>query len=196
MLPAIVLAGGASSRMGQPKALLPMPDGLPFVVRIVRTLEQAAVRDVIVVTGFEHASIVEALEAAHATAARVVRNPEPARGQLSSLWCGLAAIDRRAPAVLMTLVDVPLILPSTVEAVVARWQATSAPIVRPLHAGRRGHPVVFDGAVFDALRAAPLEKGARAVVEAYRAHSVDVIVDDPGCLADVDTMDDYRRLRS
>ncbi|HVZ19727.1 MAG TPA: nucleotidyltransferase family protein [Vicinamibacterales bacterium] len=195
MLPAIVLAGGASSRMGQPKALLPAPDGLPFVVRIVRTLEQAGALDVVVVTGFEHASIVEALAAAGAPGTRVVRNPDPARGQLSSLWCGLDAIDTSAAAVLMTLIDVPLIQPSTVSAVVARWQATGAPIVRPLFDGRRGHPVVFDRAVFDALRTAPIEKGARAVVEAYRAESVDVAVDDPGCIADVDTMDDYRRLR-
>ena len=198
MVPAIILAGGASSRMGRPKALLPTPDGQLFVTRIVHTLAEAGVRDIVVVTGFEHDAIVAAVEPAGLSARpRVVRNPDPSRGQLSSLWAGLdAAVADDTPAVLVTLVDVPMISAATVAAVLQRWRDGRAPIVRPLFHGRRGHPVVFDRSVFGELRAAPLDQGARVVVHAHVHDAVDVPVDDPGCIVDVDTAEEYRRLLS
>lgn len=197
MLPAVILAGGASSRMGRPKALLPTPDGELFVTRIVQTLAEAGLHDVVVVTGFEHEAIVAAVESGRVSMRpRVVRNPDPDRGQLSSLWCGLdAAVADDTPAVLVTLVDVPMISTVTVAAVLDRWRETRAPIVRPLFQGRRGHPVIFGRSVFGELRAAPLDQGARVVVHAHLHEAVDVPVDDPGCVADVDTFEDYRRLK-
>jgi molybdenum cofactor cytidylyltransferase len=196
MLPAIVLAGGASSRMGRTKALLPTPDGELFVTRIVRTLVAAGLHDVVVVTGFEHEAIVAAVELGGASVKpRVVRNPDPGRGQLSSLWCGLdAAVSDDTPAVLVTLVDVPMISAATVAAVLDRWRETRAAIVRPLFQRRRGHPVIFDRSVFGELRRAPLDQGARVVVHAHWHEAIDVPVDDPGCIVDVDTSEDYRRL--
>jgi CTP:molybdopterin cytidylyltransferase MocA len=198
MIPAIILAGGASSRMGRPKALLSVADGDLFVTRIVRTLVDAGLQDVVVVSGFEHEAIVAAVESAGASVRpRVVRNHDPGRGQLSSLWCGLdAAVDADTPAVLMTLVDVPMISAATVAAVLQRWRETRAPIVRPLFQRRHGHPVIFDRSVLGELRAAPLDQGARVVVHAHLREAVDVPVDDPGCIVDVDTSDDYRRLFS
>ena len=196
MLPAVILAGGASSRMGTPKALLRAPDGPPFIGRVVRTLAAAGLRDLIVVTGVEHERIVAAVESDATVRPRFVRNPDPSRGQLSSLWCGLDVAETPATeGLLMTLVDVPMISLSTVTAVVTRWRETRAPIVRPLYNGRRGHPVVFDRAVFDELRQAPLEEGARVVIHAHRQDAIDVQVDDPGCLVDVDTQADYNRLQ-
>ena len=181
--------------MGTPKALLRTPDGPTFIGRVVRTLAAAGLRDLIVVTGVEHARIVAAVESDATVTPRFVRNPDPARGQLSSLWCGLEAAEGPSTeGVLVTLVDVPMISRTTVAAVVERWRETRAPIVRPLCQGRRGHPVVFDRAVFDELRQAPLDQGARVVIQAHRQDAVDVAVDDPGCLVDVDTSDDYRRL--
>ena len=198
VLPALVLAGGASSRMGTPKALLTAPDGRSFVARVVSTLAAAGVTEIVVVTGVEHEAIVSMVELERPPIApRFVRNPDPSRGQLSSLWVGLDAVEAaETGGILTTLVDVPMILPGTVAAVVARWMDTRAPIVRPIFEGRRGHPVIFDRSVFGELKAAPLDAGARVVVRAHWADSVDVPVDDPGCVVDVDTPDDYRRLRS
>ena len=93
----------------------------------------------------------------------------------------------------MTLVDVPLVTPATIELVIAAWSRTGAPIVRPSFGERRGHPVIFDRAVFDELRRAPLDVGARAVLSAHYHEIVNVPVDDPGCLVDVDTPEDYAR---
>ena len=95
---------------------------------------------------------------------------------------------------LVTLVDVPLLRPETVARLVARAGQSSAPVLRVVHGGRHGHPVIFRRVVFQALRTADPEIGAKAIL---RAHMIeDVEVDDPGVLRDVDTPDDFARLES
>jgi molybdenum cofactor cytidylyltransferase len=83
---------------------------------------------------------------------------------------------------------------STVTRVVTEWQRRRAPIVRPAIGERHGHPVIFDRELLDELRRAPIDAGAKAVVRAHEREIVNVSVDDEGCLVDVDTPDDYRRL--
>lgn len=181
--------------MGFPKALLADPDGRPFVARVARTLMDAGLTDVAVVTGVHHAAIEDALVAdGLRDRLRLLRNPDPSRGQLSSIWTALEAAGG-VDALLITLVDVPLLATSTVRAVVEAWQAARPPIVRPIVGGRRGHPVIFDRALFDELREAPLDAGARLVVRAHWSESVDVPVADEGCLMDVDTPTDYERVQ-
>jgi len=182
--------------MGRPKALLPDEDGRPFVARIVRTFASAGLDRLVVVTGAQHDAIVAALAAEGlAAAVSCVRNPDPSRGQISSLWVGMdAAVTPDLDALLMTLVDVPMVRASTVRAVIDAWRRSRAPIVRPAIGDRHGHPVLFDRAVFDQLRRAPIDGGAKAVVHAYADRVVNVDVDDEGCLIDVDTPEDYRAL--
>lgn len=196
MLPGIVLAGGDSVRMGFPKALLRAPDGQPFVVRIVRTLAAAGLTDLVVVTGRDHDATVAALhDAALPVPPKTARNPDTSRGQLSSLWVGMdAVVDAHADGILVTLVDVPMVTTSTVTSVLDTWQQTRAPIVRPAIGERHGHPVIFDRVLLDELRAAPIDLGAKSVVRAHERQIVNVAVDDEGCLVDVDTREDYRRL--
>jgi molybdenum cofactor cytidylyltransferase len=195
VLAAIILAAGESSRMGTPKALLRDRDGEIFIRRIVRSLADAGLASPVVVTGRHHALVVEALSESALPAVRVVRNPDPARGQLSSLWAGMDEACRpEIHAIVVTLVDVPLVAPSTIHSVIEAWRRTRAPIVRPAVGVRRGHPVIFDRAVFDELRRAPVDAGARVVVRAHFDEIIDVPVDDPGCIVDVDTPEDYRDL--
>ena len=193
MLAAIILAAGDSTRMGRPKALLPDPDGRPFVARLVRTFAAAGIHDIVVVTGSLHAAIAEAVAADQPPVApNLVNNPQPALGQVSSLWMGLDAVARPGiDGALVTLVDIPLVLASTVRRVIEAWTQNRAPIVRPAVGDRHGHPVLFDRSIFDALRHAPLTEGARAVVHANADRIVNVQVDDEGCLLDVDTPADY-----
>jgi molybdenum cofactor cytidylyltransferase len=197
VLAAVLLAAGDSTRMGRPKALLPDPEGRPFVARIVRTFTSAGLDRLVVVTGAQHDAIVSALaDDGLGGSASCVRNPDPSRGQISSLWVGMdAAVTPDLDALLMTLVDVPMVRASTVRAVIDAWRRSRAPIVRPAVGTRHGHPVLFDRAVFDELRRAPIEEGAKAVVHAYADSLVNVAVDDEGCLMDVDTPADYSRLR-
>ena len=190
MIPAIVLAAGASTRMGRPKALLPAR-GRTFIRTILDTLADAGLTDIAVVVRAGHEAVIREIDGA--SGARAVVNPRPDEGQLSSLIAGLDAVD--APGVtaaLVTLVDVPLIRAATVRVLIARAAESGAPILRAVNRGRHGHPVVFRRDVFAALRAADPAVGAKAVMRGVAVE--DVEVDDPAVAVDVDTPDDYERL--
>ena len=119
------------------------------------------------------------------------------QGQLSSLLAGLDAIDDPLlEAVLVTLVDVPLVRSSTVAAVIAAWRRTRAPIVRPVDGDRHGHPVIFDRSMFEDLRSADPNIGAKAVFAIHRDRVLNVEVKDAGAFEDIDTPEDYKRLLS
>ncbi len=193
MVIGLILAGGASTRMGRCKALLPIGADT-FVVRLARTFISAGIDDLVVVTGPERDAIQATLVDA-GISARVVENPRRDDGQLSSLLVGLALADKPGvEAVVVGLVDVPLVATGTIGAVVEAYRHTHAPIVRPATRGRHGHPVLFARAVFDQLRHADPALGAKAVVRAHEQDLVNVPVEDDGACADIDTPADYARL--
>ena len=198
VVPGLILAGGRSTRMGRPKALLPLDARDTFVSRLVRTLRDGGVRDVVVVVAAD--GPVDAIRSALAGAPRTPRlalNPDPSRGQLSSLLAGLQAVDHPGvDAVLVTLVDIPLVGASTVRALLEAYARTRAPIVRPSRRvdAAHGHPVIFDRSVFDDLRGADPDAGAKPVVRARATEIEDVPVDDRGAFLDIDTPADYRRV--
>jgi molybdenum cofactor cytidylyltransferase len=195
MISAIVLAAGASSRMGQAKAALPIGHtGETVVSRVVRTLLEGGAPHVVVVAG-AHIDAVRAAMPPHESRARVIEHPGWEQGQLSSLLAGLAAIDDPLlEAALVTLVDVPLVRPSTVAEVIAAWRRTRAPIARPADGERHGHPVMFDRSIFADLRAADPNTGAKAVFAIHRDRIVNVEVKDAGAFEDIDTPADYRKV--
>lgn len=195
MIPAIVLAAGLSTRMGgRPKALLPLGGGQTFISHLVRAFLDAGVDDVVVVLGHQADAVAAAL-ARDAALARVVINDQYRTGQFSSVLKGLDAIDRPGvTAMLMTLVDVPLVSASTIRAVVQRFRDTGAPIVRPVRGHEHGHPVLVARPLFDLLRHADPATGAKPVVRAHVSPAGDVDVTDPGAFRDVDTEDEYARL--
>src|SRR6478735_8904443 len=121
VIPALVLAARRSSRMGRAKATLPAGVGHTFLTRIIRTLLDAGVDDVIVVVGHD-ADLIASSFAESGLPARFVVNHDYDRGQLSSLLAGLDAIDRPGvSAMLVTLVDVPLVSAATVRAVIEAY---------------------------------------------------------------------------
>ena len=190
MIPALVLAAGKSTRMGQTKALLPL-GAETFISRIVRTFRAAGVEDVVVVVGHDAARVSDALGRLEPPP-RIVLNPGYESGQLSSILAGLRAIDRPGiTAVLLTLVDVPLVSPETVRAVLLRYRATSAAVVRPVSGSLHGHPVLIDRQLFPQLRAADAASGAKPIVRAHASTAGDVEVDDDGAFMDIDTPDEY-----
>jgi molybdenum cofactor cytidylyltransferase len=198
MIRAIVLAAGASSRMGQAKAALPLGQtGETVVARVVGTLLRGGAPDVTVVAGAHIDAVKRAMPAFVGTPyvprVRVIEHPGWQQGQLSSLLAGLDAIDDPLlEAALVTLVDVPLVQPTTVAAVIGEWRRTRAAIVRPSDGKRHGHPVIFDRSVFADLRAADVNAGAKSVFAKHRV--LDVAVNDPGAFEDIDTPEDYEKV--
>ncbi|HJZ71142.1 MAG TPA: nucleotidyltransferase family protein [Vicinamibacterales bacterium] len=196
MIPAIVLAAGRSSRMGRAKATLPAGGSDTFLTRIVRTFRDAGVDDLIVVVGHDADAIARSF-AASGLPARFVINREYDRGQLSSLIAGLNAIDRPGvTAALVTLVDVPLVSAATVRAVVDRYRASRAPVVRPTSGSRHGHPLLIDRALFDLLRRADPVEGAKPIVRAHASAAGDLAIVDEGAFTDIDTTEEYERMIS
>ncbi len=195
MIRGIILAAGRSTRMGQPKAgLLVAEGGTTFAAAITATLQAAGLADVIMVAGAHPREVAEAVRGL--AGVQVVQNPQWEAGQLSSLVAGLDAVDTPdLDAVLVTLVDIPLVRRDTVEALLEAWRATRAPIVRPALGARHGHPVIFDRVTFADLRAAPRGVGAKAVIAAWQSQILNLPCDDPGALLDVDTPQEYDALR-
>ncbi len=195
MIPAIILAAGLSSRMGRSKALLPTgPDGPTFVRHLSANLLAGGVADVLVVGRPDDDGLRAEVEGG-GPGVRFVVNAHAENGQLSSAIAGLNAADRPGVhAVMVTPVDTPLIQPTTVRALLTIFATHRPPIVRATYRGRHGHPVIFGREVFDALRHADLAIGAKAVLRAQAARLVDVDVDNPGVVHDIDEPGDYDRV--
>ena len=176
--------------------MLPLAGGDTFLTRIVRAFLEADIDDVVVVVGSDAAAIVDEF-AASGLPARFIENTEFEQGQLSSLLAGLRVVDRPGlAATLVMLVDVPFVAASTVRAVVERYRRTRAPVVRPVRGAQHGHPVLIVRSLFDAIRAADPNDGAKGIVRAHASPAGDVEVDDEGAFIDIDTPEDYERWES
>jgi molybdenum cofactor cytidylyltransferase len=190
MVPGLILAAGASTRMGRPKALLPCGEsGLPFVSSLILALREGGVAEVLVVG--RPADEALRLEVEN-RGGRFVENPRPADGQLSSLVAGLNAADRPGVRGLLVIpVDVPLVTGAIVATLLREFHRSAPAVVRAVHRGRHGHPVVFSRTVFDELRRADPAVGAKAVVHAHADDLQNVEVGSEAVLTDVDTPEDY-----
>jgi molybdenum cofactor cytidylyltransferase len=179
--------------MGTSKALLGVPPSDTFLSRLLSTLRSGGIAAPSVVVRPDDEAV--RIEVARCKAELVVNPAAESGGQLSSILAGLSAVDDPGlRALLVAPVDAPLVQASTITALLAAFNATEPPVVRPQYRGRHGHPVLFSRAVFTDLRRADPTVGAKAVVRAHERTIVNVEVDDPGVLGDVDTPEAYRAL--
>ncbi len=192
-LAGVVLAAGASERMGRPKALLDFR-GRPFAVRILEALEALDVKSRVVVLGPDAPRIRPSL-ATHDCI--IVENPDLAGEAIGSLRAALAALEAIRPSgVVAWPVDLPHVRVATLERLLEAHRRTGAPAVMPSFAERRGHPVIWDQALFPELVTsdAATRHGARAVLTAHEQEIITVPVDDPAVIDDLNTPEDYERL--
>lgn len=189
-LTGIVLAAGASSRMGSPKALLRL-DGETFLDRMAATLG-AACEPVIVVLGYNR----EEIRAGAVQADRLIFavNPDPARGMLSSLQCGLRAVAADAAGAMFCPVDFPLIRQETTRLLAERFLSLRPPVALPEFHGRHGHPVCVAPEVIQELLGLPLTARARDAIHRHMPAAAILPVDDAGVVTDIDSREDYRRV--
>ena len=186
---AVVLAAGAGRRIGGPKALLPI-GGTTFLAHVARGLLRPGVAAVVAVIGHGARRIKSGAGVPPEVA--LVENTRPDDGMLGSILRGLDAAETLgANAVLLHPVDHPFTSPPTIEAVLAAL-ARGAVIAVPSYGGRRGHPGGFARASWPALRQAPPARGARAVLAEHPDWLVHVPGDE-GCVAGIDTLEDYQR---
>ena len=179
--------------MGEPKATLTLPGGDTFIARITKELVAGGAAPVIVVVSGREEPHPAPFRIAEAATVQYVINPEPDRGQTSSLQCGLASV-REANAVLVTLVDVPLVTAAVVRALIQAWKCSGAFVVRPTQAGRHGHPILIAQPVIRELLAANPSAPARAIMRRHSASGVELEVAEDGPFLDVDTPEEYQRL--
>ncbi|MGH7699186.1 MAG: nucleotidyltransferase family protein [Gemmatimonadales bacterium] len=192
-LAGVVLAAGRSSRMGHPKALLDFR-GEPFIIRVLQALEALDLRYRVAVLGPDAPRIRPAL-AAHECL--IAENPDPDTGPIASLRAALRALRTGRPsAALVWPVDLPHVRIASVERLIDAHERTQAAAVVPEFGGRRGHPVIWDRALFAELETSEVatREGARAVLHAHAPEVVSLPVDDPAVVDQINTPADYERL--
>jgi molybdenum cofactor cytidylyltransferase len=186
----ILLAAGDSKRLGKSKQLLDWK-GKPFVRQIAETTLAAGIEPLLVVTGADAKATEAALDGLPVW---VVRNDNWPEGQSSSVKAGLAALPNSVGAALFLVVDQPQLPVALIEALRAEHATSLAPIVAPLVDGHRSNPVLFDHSTFADFAALTGDVGGRAI---FSRHSVTWLPWLDASLAiDVDTPEDYDRLRS
>ncbi len=190
MLAAVILSGGASRRMGSPKALVPY-QGKLFLEHLLEVTAQPQIGVRRVVLGAHAKAIAEAIKL---PPAEVVINENWEQGQLSSIHAALRSLPAGTDGILIALVDHPLVSGELVHELIERFYLSRKPIVLPLYKGRRGHPVIFSSRLYEELLAAPLEKGARAVVWAHGENVSEVITTEEGCVLNLNDPDALARV--
>ena len=180
--------------MGRPKALLPI-GGRSFIETIVTALGQTRIAKILVVLGHNADDLKRRIEALPTT---ILINSEYRRGQLSSLQVAVRHLMGQpdfpgVDGILVHLVDHPYLNPSLVDRMIEGFYASGKSIVLPRYGSRHGHPVIFSARLFGELLQAPLDQGAKAVVNAHRRDTLEVETDDAGVSIDIDTPDEYRR---
>jgi len=197
----VILAAGESSRMGTDKALLPWPpqlEGQPpskdtFLSATIRSL-MLATDFVVIVAGRNETALAPI---AYANGASVVSNPDPSRGQFSSLQVGLhEVLNRGRDAAVITLVDRPPVSTATVQ--LLRDAFDSAPqnvwAVVPEFSGQHGHPYLVGRELIEVFLQASATASARDVEHRYQEHIRYVEVRDPFVALNVNTPEDYAAL--
>lgn len=183
-LAAVVLAAGASTRMGRPKALL-LHRGRTFLGCAVDLAAAAGCARIAVVTG--------AIDLPDEPGTVRVHNPTWPLGQLGSLQRGLAALGEPTGVLVLT-VDRPHLRPDTVVGLAAAFRAEPDHLWQPEHRGRRGHPQIYPASLLPALAALPPEASPRDLIAGHAALRRTLAVDDPAVLDNLDRPEDLARL--
>jgi molybdenum cofactor cytidylyltransferase len=189
----VILAAGASSRMGRDKALLPWRGGT-FLSAAIEALQPET--ELVIVVAGQNTPKLESILYAHA--AFLVVNQRPELGQLSSLQRGLEEVlNRGRDAAVVTLVDRPAPGAETIAQLKKVFLACNEDVwaVVPEYQGKHGHPIVIGREMIEAFLRAAATSSARDVEHAHQDHIRYVRVDDPLVVLNVNTEEDYEKLR-
>jgi molybdenum cofactor cytidylyltransferase len=184
----VVLAAGASTRMGRNKLLLTI-EGESVLRRAARRALDAGLDPVIVVLGHEAERMRQELSG---LGCRVVLNADHAKGQTTSLRAGIAALPAGAPAAVVVLADMPFVTSEMLAALVRRFLGGGTPLVISDYDGVTAPPMLYARALFPEIEAMEGDSCGKRVVKAHRGEAA-VLAWPAGALSDLDVPDDYDR---
>jgi len=186
----IILAAGDSSRMGFPKALLPL-GSKTFLTQILSVLNGFGLADPIIVLG-NHATEIQS--ALGALPGRIVINKNPEYGQLSSIKLALNQLGAACQGCLVWPVDQPAVSGRVVDGLIRLFLQSHPPMVLPTFGGKRGHPALFHSALFPAFLAARLEEGPKNIILSRLKECALLPTSESAVVEDIDTPEDYLKL--
>jgi molybdenum cofactor cytidylyltransferase len=183
--PAVILAAGRGARIGTPKYRLSAGDRT-FLEKVVGLACEGGCGPVVCVAAEEEA---DRIRTGNGDAVRVVVNPDPGRGMLSSLQEGLAAL-MDTPGVFVFPVDHPFIAPATIRLLMACVAGQPGAVVKPEYLGRGGHPVYVPAVLTGQIMSADPGRSLREIIAESGIPVVRVPVNDEGVVRNVNTVDD------
>jgi molybdenum cofactor cytidylyltransferase len=187
----VVLAAGRATRMGGKKVVRPI-GGQPMVVRVVDAALASRLASVTVVVGHDADEVRAALAG---RPVRIVENPSFADGLSTSLRAGLQALGHAQDGAMFLLADQPFVTAELIDRLVETFSLSGQAIVRPEAEGRPGNPVLFAASLFAELSRESGDRGGREVIERHRDQVRLVEVSDPRVCLDIDSPEDYERVR-
>ncbi len=192
MLAAVILSGGASRRIGSPKALLPY-QGRPFLEHLLEVTQHPRIGVRRVVLGPDAEAITSQVALAKE---EIVLNSDWQRGQLSSIQAAIRSLPSGTEGLVLCPVDHPLVSASLLGDLIEAFDIHRPAVTLPIFEGRRGHPVIFSSRVYDELLQAPEDKGARAVVWAHASEIAEVSTEEEGCVLNLNDPEAFHKFTS
>ena len=186
----IILAAGDSSRMGYPKALLPLGE-YTFLTHILKTVQQIGLSNPVVILG-KAAELIQPRIQNWPALVRI--NPDPDRGQLSSIQLGLSSLDSGVQAGMIWPVDQPAVSEDLVRKLVQLFLQSEPMIAFPKCGDKRGHPAIFHRALFQEFMATPLEEGPKNILLRHQQQTAELPTVETAAVQDIDTPADYETL--
>ena len=186
----IILAAGASTRMGTTKQLLPF-GSTTILGKVIEQTTASRLHEVIVVLGYDSDRIISSVDV---SGTRIVQNAAYQDGQSTSLKKGIGAVSAACGAAMFLLGDQPFVTTTIINRLVETYCKSEAPLAIPYYNGKRGNPVIIARGLFHRLTHLTGDVGAKVLFEEYRASLLRVNLSDPAILRDIDTRDDYARL--
>jgi molybdenum cofactor cytidylyltransferase len=192
LIAAIVLAAGRSQRMGRFKPLLPLGTNRT-IERTVGLFHHAAIEEIIVVTGHRAGEMRGAVAP---LPARCVENPDFPDGMFTSVRAGIQALPEGCHGFFIHPADIPLVRPHTVKRLVAAFREAPPAILYPTFRGERGHPTLIRADLAAGILTWHGAGGLRPFLQMQAAESVDIAVADEAILMDMDTAEDFQRMKN
>jgi molybdenum cofactor cytidylyltransferase len=186
----VILAAGDSTRMGYPKALLPLGSEL-FLTHILKNLRDAGMARPRLILGRAARQIEPCIQE---WPADILINKDPDRGQLSSIQLGISDLAPEFEAAMIWPVDQPAVSVELVRRLAQLFIESEALMAFPRFGKKRGHPAIFHRALFQEFMDARLEEGPKAILLKYQHSSAILDTEEQASIRDIDTPAEYQTL--